>query len=574
MGVARTMLTVRIESSGNPDFLVRTLKKKSTGASRSFTSSGFAQWEYYLHTASSSGKKKESNDIIWLHLEESLTQRLRYEISDFNLQTTEDLDSYVQKVTERTVSNIFAYSKCFPGSKVIVNTIPISPNTERGSEERNLKGYSHFEALEKVNATICSTANQLANVYIFDEDQVFRRYGWETLTDQRLWYLSKSRLNKKGLDTVSTAFLAVLENLYTPRKKCIVLDLDNTLWRGVVGEDGIDGIGLSNDGPDSSYHDFQRALLSMHSRGILLAVSSKNNLDDALKVFDHHPDMLIQKKHLSSIRINWQDKASNIREIAEELNIGLESLCFMDDSPTECEWVRKSLPQVETILLPSEPAYYLEVLLAVRSLNPVAVTDSDLKRNETVQRDIDRRELKKVAPSYQDYLKSLAIEVHVEAMSTENLPRIHQLFMKTNQFNLTTERLDQEVIQEMSKDKNYRVFCAKLKDRFGDYGIIGCCIFRLDSDQSLHVEHFLMSCRALGRDVEKAFLVELLRKHLKNPKSVVKGYFRPTKRNMPTIGFYKDLGLRMEKEDTDGSKVYTAALSEITYDNILSVSIG
>jgi FkbH-like protein len=279
------------------------------------------------------------------------------------------------------------------------------------------------------------------------------------------------------------------------------LDLDNTLWGGIAGEDGISGIVLDLSGPGRSFYDFQRELLHLYEKGIILAINSKNNPEDAMEIIENHPHMLLRKNFFAGMKINWQDKSENMIEIAKELNIGLDSLVFFDDNPLERELVGGMLPQVKIIHVPKDTGRYAESLKKVVDFEVLHLTADDLKRNEMYLANKKRSEEEKSFSSKEDFLAGLKSKLILKEADEFTIPRIAQLISKTNQFNMTTKRHTQEDIKSMSYSKDYMVFCASVTDKFGDNGIVGVCIVKLSGEEA-YIDTFLLSCRVLSRNIE------------------------------------------------------------------------
>ena len=283
-------------------------------------------------------------------------------------------------------------------------------------------------------------------------------------------------------------------------KKCLVLDLDNTLWGGIIGEDGMEGIKL-----DPSFIAFQQAILDLVNRGIILAVNSKNNFDDAIKVFREHPNMILKENHIAAWRINWNDKATNIRELAKELNIGLDSMVFLDDDETNRALVRGTVPEVEVPELPKNFSDYAKFLLSLPYFPKIAETDEDKMRTTFYTTELLRKREEQKFNSKVDFLKSLDICMDVFIDNNSCIPRLAQLTEKTNQFNNNKEPLSEADILKYIADPNYVVFHASVRDKFGDNGVIAFAIVKKEENVWI-IKSFLMSCRILGKGIEESFL--------------------------------------------------------------------
>lgn len=319
-------------------------------------------------------------------------------------------------------------------------------------------------------------------------------------------------------------------------KKCIVLDLDNTLWGGIVGEDGIDGLALSLKSPGNSYIAFQQGLLDLYNRGIILAINSRNNPDDALKVIREHPNMILKEKHFAAARINWEDKTRNIRELAQELNIDLESMVFLDDDPTNRAMMQALVPEVATPELPTDASEYLRFLNTLPYFPSEAITDEDKMRGNLYVTERLRREEEKTFENKEDFLKSLSLQLDFAEDDRTALPRLSQMTGKTNQFNIDKKEMSEDDLRALMDNPNHRVFHAKLSDKFGDYGIVLLGVAQLQGD-TWHIPSLLMSCRAFGRGIEHAFLSLIAQKAREAGAEKITISFTSSEKNTPAKEF-------------------------------------
>lgn len=291
-------------------------------------------------------------------------------------------------------------------------------------------------------------------------------------------------------------------------KKCIVLDLDNTLWGGIIGEDGFDNIVLSLSSHGASFIAFQQALRDLYDKGIILAINSSNNPDDALRVIRTHPNMILKEQHFAAQRINWKDKVENMRELAQELNIGLDSMVFLDDTPLNREAMRTFLPEVETPELPADPSQYAKFLHSLPYFKTETITDEDKMRGNMYVTERLRKEKEKQFNNREEFLKSLGIELTIYKDDASSLARLTQLTEKTNQFNIKKRPLTENEIKAFMQDEKYAVFHGRAIDQFGDQGIIAFALVHKEKDL-WNVESMLMSCRVVGRGIEDAFLATI-----------------------------------------------------------------
>lgn len=319
-------------------------------------------------------------------------------------------------------------------------------------------------------------------------------------------------------------------------KKCIILDLDNTLWGGIVGEDGIENLKLSLTSPGNSFVAFQQAILDQYNKGIILAINSRNNANDVWEVIRNHPNMILKEEHFAAFRINWNDKASNILELAEELNIGLDSMVFLDDDPINRSLVQSLIPEVEVPELPADPAEYTRFFNSLNYFDTSVITDEDKMRGNLYVTERLRREEEKRFDSKEDFLKSLSLELFVYRDNASCVPRLSQLTGKTNQFNTFKKELAEDQIYACIQSEDHVVYHARLEDKFGDHGVV---IFALvtKKDNIWKIESMLMSCRVFGRAVEEAFFSVLSQDARNEGVERIDILYKETKKNIPAKEF-------------------------------------
>lgn len=319
-------------------------------------------------------------------------------------------------------------------------------------------------------------------------------------------------------------------------KKCIVLDLDNTLWGGIVGEDGLDGIKLSLTSPGASFIAFQQALLDLYNRGIVLTINSRNNFEDAIKVIRSHPNMILKEHHFAAMRINWNDKTDNIIDLAKELNIGLDSMVFFDDDSTNRASVRAMLPEVETPELPTNPANYTRFLISLPYFKSITITDEDKMRGNLYVTERLRKEAEKSFVDKNKFLKDLDLELQIFIDDPSSVTRLAQLTEKTNQFNINKHPMTEEEIIELINSPKHKVFYGRATDRFGDHGIINFAVAE-NKGNLWNIDDFLMSCRVIGRGIEEAFLASIGQVIKTSGAKQLSIKFVPTEKNKPAEEF-------------------------------------
>ncbi len=358
----------------------------------------------------------------------------------------------------------------------------------------------------------------------------------------------------------SEGFMAILARKITSHfraykgltRKCLVLDCDNTLWGGIIGEDGIDGIALGPDSPGREFVDFQRAILELYNQGVILAINSKNNFDDVMEVLRNHPHMLLREKHFADIQANWNDKPSNMTQIAKELNIAIDSFVFLDDNPAERSMMRQMLPEICTVELPDNPCLYTQTLRQSNEFAKANITPDDLKRGQVYAAQKQRSKAQKRCSNLDEFLKSLEMAATIHKAEDADIERVSQLTQRTNQFNLTTKRYSQAQITDMLADDSKSVYVLKLKDKFGDNGTVGLAIIAKDAG-NWRIDTFLMSCRVIGRGAEDALLNEILTDAAsENISNICAEYIR-TAKNELVYGFWEKMNFEEVKSNKDSS---------------------
>jgi FkbH-like protein len=348
-------------------------------------------------------------------------------------------------------------------------------------------------------------------IIIVDFEGFVARHGHENIYDDRLWYLARMKFDKEILELLAAMYRDYICAFLERNKKILVLDLDNTLYGGVIGEDGIDGIEIGNEGVGRIYYDFQRLIRILKERGVLLAICSKNNYSDVKEVFFNHPSMVLKEEDFIDMRINWNDKVGNLKEIANRLNLGLDSFVFLDDNPFERELIKSKLPQVTVPDFPADQANLCRWLIDIsfRYFNKATITDEDKSRFDMYKSEFERKSLSKVATDLNDFYRSLKMEATITYNNNNYINRISQLTQRTNQFNLTTPRYSENQIAWFMNNKNNFVFSLELNDRFGSSGIVGVSILKIDANVA-YIDTLLLSCRVVGRTVENTFIAYML----------------------------------------------------------------
>ena len=504
----------------------------------------YAQYEQSIYdTASSLYKFKP--EIVILHLEiESLLGDYFYDLLSLSENEREKLVADIKLKLKSIITRIL---ENFDSCKIIVENFISRERSNLGLLDQNIT-----YGISQITLELNQFLNELKSIdyeriFINDYNSLVSNIGKENWFDMRMQHLAKQPINYNKFDLLVHHYFIIIESFLYPRKKCIVTDLDNTLWGGIIGQDGIDNIKLGGSGIGESFVQFQKLLLNFYRQGIFLAICSKNNYDDVLEVLDKHPDMILRKEYFSSIKINWTDKAQNIFEISDELNIGLDSLIFLDDNPAECELIKQQIPEIISVLLTGDPDNYIKQVLEIKGLQTTFLTNEDFQRNKMFAADIQRKELRTHVTNMKDFYKSLQMSAIIEINKPSNVSRVAQLTQKTNQFNLTTKRYSIEDIKSFISNKDYRVYSLRLEDKFGDNGIVLVAIVKKDKMNWL-INTLLMSCRVIGRQAETALLNEIIADAEKENIEEIIGEYIPTKKNKPAENFYLDHGFS-KKDD-------------------------
>ncbi len=395
---------------------------------------------------------------------------------------------------------------------------------------------AEVSAVARINARLSQLAAQHPGTYVLDYQALVARHGPSGWNDERNWTTSRLPLANASLFPLARAWLRFVHPLAGKLCKALITDLDNTLWGGVIGEDGLAGISCAPSGPGRHFRSLQEAMLEIRDRGVLLAVCSRNDLTEAREALAEHPGMLLRPQHFAAMRVNWEEKAANVRSIAEELNIGTDALAFIDDDPVQLEHVRAELPEVHVIELPAEPERYAEVVREDPVFARLVLSPEDEARPRYYAEQQARLQLQHRAPSLEEFYRSLEQEVVIARLGPDTAERVAQLTQKTNQFNLTTRRYTARQVMELAARPEWRIFTVSVSDRFGDSGLTGTAITR-EEDGACYIDTFLLSCRIIGRTVETAVLAFLIERARRLGLTEVRGSFVPTRRN----GIVEDL---------------------------------
>lgn len=436
-------------------------------------------------------------------------------------------------------------------SKSVRHLFVCAWTTAPGRRGYGLLDYRHglgiASLVARMNIRLAERLSESLNVHILDTERWIREAGPKAPAP-KMWYAGKVPFGNAVFEQAALDVAAALEGIAGTSRRLIVLDLDNTLWGGVVGENGAEGVTLGgHDHVGEAFVDFQRGLLALRRRGIQLAVVSKNDEPVAMDAIDRHPEMVLRRADLAGWRINWNDKARNVAELVAELNLGLASAVFIDDSAIERARVRETFPEILVPEWPSDPAQYRAALEALRCFDVPAISDEDRQRGSMYAAERERKASFERVGSLDDWLATLDIRVEAEPLSPANLKRAAQLFNKTNQMNMSTRRLTEQELVAWAAEPSRRLWTLTVSDRFGASGLTGIVSVEMDGETA-RLTDFLLSCRVMGRRVEESmlFLAESFA-HAKGAREMVAD-FVPTKRNAPCLQFFEASGMERRGE--------------------------
>lgn len=394
----------------------------------------------------------------------------------------------------------------------------------------------------KLNYLLMQGCQEAKNTFLIDLDALQTALGRSTFADPKLYYVAKMPISLAVLPAAAKLVVDVVRSLQGAVKKCLVLDLDNTLWGGVIGDDGLSGIQIGELGTGHAFSDFQKWLKELKNRGILLTVCSKNNEDTAKEPFEKHPEMVLRLEDFSMFVANWEDKARNIRTIQQALNIGMDSMVFLDDNPFERELVRTMIPEITVPELPEDPALYLQYLRGLDLFETASYSREDAGRTEQYREKAQRAAFEAAFQSYDDYLEALQMRASAAAFDPFHYPRIAQLTQRSNQFNLRTVRYTEAEIEALAQDDSRIGLYFTLKDKFGDHGLISVVVLEKQPEDTLFISEWLMSCRVLKRGMEEFIVDKILSVAAQQGFRRVVGEYIPTPKNAMVKDLYEQLG--------------------------------
>ena len=411
---------------------------------------------------------------------------------------------------------------------------------------------SQSATISNLNSWLRSLAQEIPDFHIVDIDSLAARFGRARFTEPRMWFLARSAVAPDATWDYVGQITRLLRATRGRARKVLALDCDNTLWGGILGEVGSSGIALGHDFPGNAYLAFQQRILDLYHRGVVLIVASKNDQSAVMDVFENHPEMLLRPQYISYFGINWGPKPQTLSRAAADLNLGLDSFVFVDDNPVECAMVRSMLPDVLTLCLPTEPADIETALARLDCFDQISISAEDRKRGQMYRQEASRSQLKTSAKDLQTFYHQLDMTATVSVNDSSAASRAAQLTQRTNQFNMTTVRRTESEISQLMSASTHDVYTLRLRDRFGDNGIVGLAVIEHKDDRDI-LETFLISCRVLGRTVENAFLTFLANRSLDAGTARLTALYTPTAKNAQFADFYSSAGFVLGP-DTDSSQ--------------------
>ena len=422
-------------------------------------------------------------------------------------------------------------------------------------------GLGQGQVVQALNDALYRVAKARPGVYVVDYAALVSRVGADNWYDDRMDHYAQAPIAQAALPRLTAEYMKFARALAGRSRKCVVVDLDNTLWGGVVGEAGPHAIAVGPDYPGSAFVAFQRALRDLSRRGILLAVASKNNEADVREAFASNPHMVLKPDDFAHMEIHWGPKDRSLEAIAARLNIGMEHLVFVDDSPLECELVRTACPMVTVIELPQQPERYVRALLEEGLFDGLSYSEEDARRLALYRQRAQAEELMSQSGSLDEVLATLGTEVTLAPVDERSLARAAQLTQKTNQFNTTTRRYTEADVTRRQNDDGWVAATVRVRDRFGDHGIVGVMLARQEGE-ALEVDSFLLSCRVIGRRVETVMLAALCDEAKARGLRSLRGELILTNKNEPARDLYPRHGFRRVTGDDAPVAVWEIDLAE------------
>ncbi len=483
-------------------------------------------------------------DLIFLIIDSRIILEDSFYFS--NINSEDEKKKFTSKKFDE-INNLIKIISKKSQSKIVITNFTIPTYTSLGIYESKIE-YGTKEIILDLNKKLKVLSKNIDSCYVYDFNSFVTKFGEKNVIDYKKMYYGDIKINFDIIPYLIYEFLSYVKPILGLNKKCIVLDLDNTLWGNIIGEDGFEGIKIGPYTEGRSFVEFQKVIKSLSENGIILAINSKNNQKDAMKAINEHPHMILREQDFSCMKINWNDKISNMKEISNELNIGLDSIVFFDDDPVNRELIRMSMPEINTVELPEDPSTYAEILRNLNDFNTLKITKDDTERKKMYNQEQNRQKLESNTENLNEYLKKLDIKIKIKLDNKIAISRISQLILKTNQFNLTTKRYQEEQIKEFVEDETMIVGCSEVEDKFGENGITNVFIIKTKSNEWI-IDTFLLSCRIMGRGIEEGIIGKILEIAKQKGIEKITATFIPTEKNKPAENFLKNYGFKKENEN-------------------------
>ena len=436
------------------------------------------------------------------------------------------------------------------GKKIICMNYPEIEDAVFGSYANKIDSSLTYQ-VRKLNCGLMELARQYSNLFVCDIATIQNKIGRDRMFAPNVYVSTEMVLSVDALPYVASRVMDIVSALRGQFKKCLILDLDNTVWGGVIGDDGLEGIQLGHGlGIGKAFTEFQMWVKKLKQRGIIICVASKNNEEIAKEPFEKHPDMVLKLDDIAVFMANWETKVDNIRAIQQILNIGFDSMVFLDDNPFERNMVRENIPGITVPELPEDPGEYLEFLYGENLFETVSYSGTDKDRTNQYQVEAKRMSLQKTFTNEADFLKSLNMVSEVSGFTKFNTPRVAQLSQRSNQFNLRTVRYTEADIEALAADKNVIDLSFTLEDKFGDNGLIAVIIMKKQDEETLFVDTWFMSCRVLKRGMENFTLNTMVEQAKAKGYKRIVGEYLPTPKNKMVEAHYPNLGFKTVNDVT------------------------
>lgn len=482
-----------------------------------------------------------TSDLYNYHAKYIIIFQSTHRLCEIHSQVSTDQQEQLAKERLEFVKEICFFNK---NSKIIYYNYPEIGDAVFGSYANSVTSSFTYQ-IRRLNYELMNLSQEIPNLFICDIAEVQNKYGRNFMFTPNIYINTEMVFSIDAIPLVAARTLDIIAATEGQLRKCLILDLDNTLWGGIVGDDGIEGIQLGHGlGIGKAFTELQMWIKKLKSRGIIICVCSKNNEDIAKKPFEEHPDMILHLDDIAVFMANWETKVDNIYSIQKLLNIGFDSMVFLDDNPFERNIVRENIPDIVVPELPDDPGEYLEYLYSLNLFETVSYTSIDKDRTKQYQIQAQRGFFSKSFSNETDYLKSLGMISVVEGLTKFNIPRVAQLSQRSNQFNLRTIRYTESNIESMKIDKNYYPLTFTLKDKFSDNGLICVVIMKALNKENLFVDTWFMSCRVLKRGMEKFTLNTMVTLAKKEGFKKIIGEYVPTPKNKMVEDHYLNLGFK------------------------------